>query len=416
MVLNTQGSDSLKDNIITVLGVNTFNCLEPVAVCISESCKVDGFVSKSGQGNGRNSGDRQYFFVNGRPVDMPRVNKLVNELYRSANSKQFPIAILSFTVPTRAYDVNVTPDKRKIFFSEETSILQALREGLQQIYSPSNVSYSVNEIMPPAEKEDSAELCSSQMKSAIVVKPSSLEGSLVQEEHYYTECNIGSISGDEDNTDCNSDSISHDEPKEKHVTDSKSASMSVNDDQSPHDEEGLICENAGSFMGQEFTLRAHGTLKGDKSGKQSSSIGRVMRNQATLVSRTVESGDSFDKYSSNHSRHVQSTLNKFVVANKRKRDDTITALSEAPVLRNQASRCQSNTANTETNDLIKRSSLRFDQINETAKPGEIEFLQELNPDRISHKNEKSVSSRGDSTDREPKMVCSIYSQAIQRFV
>lgn len=95
MVLKTQGSGSLKDNIVTLFGMSTFNCLEPVSIDVSECCKVDGFLSKSGQGCGRNMGDRQFFFVNGRPVDMPKVTKLVNELYRGANSQQHPIAIMN---------------------------------------------------------------------------------------------------------------------------------------------------------------------------------------------------------------------------------------------------------------------------------------------------------------------------------
>ncbi|GKB56203.1 DNA mismatch repair protein PMS1 isoform X2 [Tanacetum coccineum] len=57
-VLKTQGSGSLKDNIITLFGMNTFNCLEPVNLFISDTCQVDGFLSKSGYGSGRNIGDR----------------------------------------------------------------------------------------------------------------------------------------------------------------------------------------------------------------------------------------------------------------------------------------------------------------------------------------------------------------------
>ncbi|KAK4407020.1 DNA mismatch repair protein PMS1 [Sesamum angolense] len=146
VVLKTQGSGSLQDNIITVFGTSTFSCLEPVTLSISDGCVVEGFISKSGYGSGRNIGDRQFFFVNGRPVDMPKVGKLVNELYRGANSRQYPIAIMSFSVPTRAYDVNVTPDKRKIFFSDESSILQSLREALEKIYSSNQASYLVNRI------------------------------------------------------------------------------------------------------------------------------------------------------------------------------------------------------------------------------------------------------------------------------
>ncbi|KAK1354179.1 DNA mismatch repair protein PMS2 [Heracleum sosnowskyi] len=109
VVLKTQGSGSLKDNIITVFGMDTFSCLEPISLCISGGCKLDGFLSKSGHGSGRYMSDRQFLFVNGRPVDMPKVGKIVNELYKGANSRQFPIAILDFTLPSRACDVNVTP-------------------------------------------------------------------------------------------------------------------------------------------------------------------------------------------------------------------------------------------------------------------------------------------------------------------
>ncbi|KAK7392328.1 hypothetical protein VNO78_20762 [Psophocarpus tetragonolobus] len=399
VVLKTQGSGSLKDNVITVLGMNTFSCLEPVTLSISDSCKVEGFLSKTGQGNGRNLGDRQYFFVNGRPVDMPKVTKLVNELYKGANSKQYPIAILNFTVPTRAYDVNVTPDKRKIFFSEESAILQALRDGLQQIYSASNVCYSVNEVMLPTEKEECVELCSSHRKSPVVMKLSSPNDSCPQEEDC-SESNDGNISLDELNTKCDNDDISQDELEEKHITNSKNALKSINEYQYSSVEKGLTCENDESLLNQEFILRAHGTSKDYNSGRQTACPGSL--DQATNVSRTVESGSTSSKYSFNHSRHIQSTLNNFVSVNKRKRDSVIKALSEVPVLRNQAPLCQLKTSNTETHDLITRSPLCFDQIDEPAKTSEIEFLAQLNPDNVFHKNENSISLKGNSSDREPK--------------
>jgi hypothetical protein len=43
---------------------------------------------------------------------------------------------------------HVTPDKRKniYLFSDESSILLAMREALEEIYSPSNACYSVNKV------------------------------------------------------------------------------------------------------------------------------------------------------------------------------------------------------------------------------------------------------------------------------
>lgn len=57
-------------------------------------------MSKAGAGCGRASGDRQFLFVNGRPVEMPKVGKLLNETYRAFNSLQYPMAVLNFVLPT----------------------------------------------------------------------------------------------------------------------------------------------------------------------------------------------------------------------------------------------------------------------------------------------------------------------------
>jgi len=44
---------------------------------------LQGFVSKAAPGCGRGAGDRQFFYINGRPVDLPKVSKVLNELYRT---------------------------------------------------------------------------------------------------------------------------------------------------------------------------------------------------------------------------------------------------------------------------------------------------------------------------------------------
>ncbi|XP_031487783.1 DNA mismatch repair protein PMS1 isoform X1 [Nymphaea colorata] len=144
VALKTQGSTSLRDNIIMVFGMKMFACLEPLDLHLSDNIHIEGFLSKPGSGRGRTLGDRQFFYVNGRPVDLPKASKLINEFYKSLNSKQYPIAIMNFILPTKEYDINVTPDKRKIFFSDEGSVMLALREAVERIYSPSNCSYSIN--------------------------------------------------------------------------------------------------------------------------------------------------------------------------------------------------------------------------------------------------------------------------------
>ena len=52
--------------------------------------RVCGFVSKAGAGVGRSSNDRQFWFVNGRPVDVPKLVRVVNEVWRAYEMKHKP--------------------------------------------------------------------------------------------------------------------------------------------------------------------------------------------------------------------------------------------------------------------------------------------------------------------------------------
>ncbi|KAL9235773.1 hypothetical protein vseg_010509 [Gypsophila vaccaria] len=304
VALKTQGSGSLKDNIISLFGMSTYSNLEPLSMSISENCKVEGFISKSGYGSGRNMGDRQFFYVNGRPVDMPKVSKLVNELYRSANSRQFPIAVLNFIVPSMVYDVNVTPDKRKIFFSDEVSILDSVRDVLGKIYSASSVSYSVQNLEVPDEK-----YCS--LSAFPVGSPQDLESpslksaqsTEVADEYQTTEDTM----------------TADDVEKVTHL--SSSVEVRHKDTVTP--------------SGKDLSLRAHNLKKA-----YSYSVGRD--NKVISVSsnpqhhKEAETNAAVSNISQYKSGYVQSSLTKFVDIQKRKREYLSAPLSEAPLLRNKS--------------------------------------------------------------------------------
>ncbi|CAI5532442.1 unnamed protein product [Closterium sp. Naga37s-1] len=174
-VVQTAGTGSMRENIIAVFGAKAAAGLDPVDITFPLSpaaaaaapappalappaaatgaaatapatlpascCRVTGFISRPGAGSGRSAGDRQFFFLNGRPVDLPRLSKLLNELYRSFNSLQFPAAFLNVSLSADAYDVNVTPDKRKVFLHSEAALLSGLRAALSEFYSPDRYVY-----------------------------------------------------------------------------------------------------------------------------------------------------------------------------------------------------------------------------------------------------------------------------------
>jgi DNA mismatch repair protein PMS2 len=65
----------------------------------SQTVKIAGLISSATWGQGRSSADRQFYYINGRPVDLPVVAKSVNEVYKSFNTNQLPVVILDITVP-----------------------------------------------------------------------------------------------------------------------------------------------------------------------------------------------------------------------------------------------------------------------------------------------------------------------------
>ncbi|KAG1326253.1 DNA mismatch repair protein PMS1 [Cocos nucifera] len=329
VVLKTQGSSSIKDNIITVFGLNTFQCLKPLSLCISEGCTIEGFLSKPGCGTGRNLGDRQYFYVNGRPVDMPKVSKLVNELYRLSNAKQYPIAILNFIIPTTSYDVNVTPDKRKMFFSDEDSLIRSLRAAIEKIYSSHQCSYSTNKIKEPKKEADIIDSDVFHNDEVPLATPESTKGGgfvkiasceelvvddhsqktpLVQTQHFHEK--LGTVQGDRNS-----------QPKELTLN-----ACEINKS-----------ESLSAYQYKQSSSSAKSTAKID--GK-SANHPRVMKN---------------DKVS--HSNLVQPSLTSFVALSKRKHENRCSVLSEMPVLRNENISCQVRKISSEMHASVSRSHM-----------------------------------------------------------
>lgn len=297
VVLKTQGSSSLKDNIITVFGLNTFKCLEPFNVTILEGCQVEGFLSKPGPGSGRNSGDRQFFYVNGRPVDMPKVTKLVNELYKSSNSKQYPVAVLNFCIPTTSYDVNVAPDKRKIFFSSEQTILLSLREAIENLYNPQQCSFSINLIEDPEKEVDPA----------------------IDEPHESTDLietgNVSSPRNDDDKDETDSDDQDLPQNQKASFSARRVAVGTASKDRSPlpGDPATPVDRSWLSEFQHEQPKVFHAQVKKNPAGSYHDRTGLAAKSSPSTT--------------------VQSSLSNFLSLNKRKHEDSCNLLSEAPVLR-----------------------------------------------------------------------------------
>jgi DNA mismatch repair protein PMS2 len=148
-VFATKSNATTRENIANVYGAKTLQALvaldldfdfQPTLTQLSRSdantthIKVNGHISRPVWGEGRQTPDRQMFFVNGRPCGLPQVAKAMNEVYKSFNVSQSPFIFADFEMDTNAYDVNVSPDKRTILLHNATDLIEKLKESLNALF------------------------------------------------------------------------------------------------------------------------------------------------------------------------------------------------------------------------------------------------------------------------------------------
>lgn len=163
VLFSTKGNPTTRDNIINVFGVKTMSALitldlklelKPTAGPTRKGKAVDdgtpptevrvlGHVSRPTHGEGRQTPDRQMFYVNGRPCGLPQFAKVFNEVYRSYNSSQSPFIFADIQLDTHLYDVNVSPDKRTILLHDQGQMLDNLRESLIELFETQDVTIPV---------------------------------------------------------------------------------------------------------------------------------------------------------------------------------------------------------------------------------------------------------------------------------
>ncbi|KAJ2061651.1 ATP-binding mismatch repair protein [Coemansia sp. S2] len=106
----------------------------------AEDFSLEGHVSRPE--GGRGGSDKQYFFVNGRPCDLPRPKRLVNEVFRGYCPNRYPVFAIAIVVKG-SVDVNLTPDKREILIRCEELVLRGLKEALVSVLEPDESAFSV---------------------------------------------------------------------------------------------------------------------------------------------------------------------------------------------------------------------------------------------------------------------------------
>lgn len=166
LLFSTKGNPTTRDNIINVFGVKSMAALITLDLKLelvpthnpihkrkadgddgTREIRVRGHVSRPTHGEGRQTPDRQMFYVNGRPCGLPQFAKVFNEVYRSYNSSQSPFIFADIQLDTHLYDVNVSPDKRTILLHDQGQMLDNLRESLVELFEKQDVTVPSSQLL-----------------------------------------------------------------------------------------------------------------------------------------------------------------------------------------------------------------------------------------------------------------------------
>ncbi|KIW16343.1 hypothetical protein PV08_06394 [Exophiala spinifera] len=163
-VFSTKANASTRENIANVYGAKTLSALVPLDLILefestvartahkdtsSGKIFVKGHISKPVFGEGRQTPDRQMFFVNGRPCGLPQIAKAINEVYKSFNVSQSPFIFADFQMDTNSYDVNVSPDKRTILLHDAATLIENLKAALNEMFEQQDQTVPQSQLQGP---------------------------------------------------------------------------------------------------------------------------------------------------------------------------------------------------------------------------------------------------------------------------
>jgi DNA mismatch repair protein PMS2 len=171
-LFSTRGNQSTRENIVNVFGAKTLAALVPLDLSLEleptsgpsqrwstqedggkKDIRIVGHISRPASGEGRQTPDRQMFFVNARPCSLPQVAKAFNEVYKAYNASQSPFIFANIELDTHMYDVNVSPDKRTILLHDQTRMLENLKTALTKLFESQDYTVPISQL--PAQKQPS---------------------------------------------------------------------------------------------------------------------------------------------------------------------------------------------------------------------------------------------------------------------
>lgn len=163
VVFSTNGNRTTKENITNVYGAKTLAALTSLDLEFEfqpsiatkragsgeqlNQIALRGHISRPVLGEGRQTPDRQMFFVNSRPCGLPQIAKAFNEVYKTFNVSQSPFIFADFQMDTNAYDVNVSPDKRSILLHDAGALIESLKTSLTKLFEAADQTVPQSQVL-----------------------------------------------------------------------------------------------------------------------------------------------------------------------------------------------------------------------------------------------------------------------------
>jgi len=167
IVMSTEGEKTLLENITSIYGTKQTQSIHQFQQSVHENLDgyhVTGFVSDLSYGSGRVAKDRQFVFINSRPVHFDELVRLVNKIFQEVTSSNLhPFFILNINVIRHLVDVNMNPSKRDFVIKDKDLLLDMIKSSLLEMFAKSCVASDWSTSTSPAadaeeEKKTSEEL------------------------------------------------------------------------------------------------------------------------------------------------------------------------------------------------------------------------------------------------------------------
>ena len=138
------GTSKPEETISSVLGSTFLSGMSRISIDLgvdnSDKWRVEGLISKAPHLTARDGSvarNAQFFCINGRPVELPKVSRALSDVWRKieTTSRKKPACVLHFTLPRNSYDVNLSPNKRQVLLTNEQKICALVSEAALALWN-----------------------------------------------------------------------------------------------------------------------------------------------------------------------------------------------------------------------------------------------------------------------------------------